>query len=207
MALRTATRILLRDMTRADIREVRRIESRAYADAWPARTFETELNNRFARYRVAVERPVEDAPAEARAPSGPFAALRRLFGGRDRGAERIVGFMGVWYMVDQLHLVTIATAPDAQGSGLGQRLLEDCFDMALEAELPTVVLEVRVSNDRARGLYERYGFKRTGTLRAYYRDNNEDADVMLAGPLDEAARAHLDQLRAAHRARFGDHFE
>mgnify|MGYP003346974160 CR=1 FL=1 len=32
------TRITLRDMTREDVRAVRRIESAAYADAWPTRS-------------------------------------------------------------------------------------------------------------------------------------------------------------------------
>ena len=43
------TRITLRDMTREDVRAVRRIESVAYQDAWPARAFDAELANAFAR--------------------------------------------------------------------------------------------------------------------------------------------------------------
>ncbi|MSQ42364.1 MAG: ribosomal-protein-alanine N-acetyltransferase [Dehalococcoidia bacterium] len=188
------TTIVLRDMTRRDIRAVRRIESAAYRDAWPARVFETELANAFARYRVAVERPAEAAPRR-----GPVAALRRHL-----GRKRIVGFSGVWYMVDQLHLVTIATAPAEQGRGIGQRLLLDCLDLARAADLATVVLEMRVSNHRARALYERFGFRRKGTLKAYYQDNDEDADVMISGVLDDAAtRAHIEALRAEHRLHYG----
>ena len=191
-----ATRITLRDMTRADIRTVRRIESAAYHDAWPARAFDAELANAFARYRVAVEAPI-DAPAQPA--RGTLAMLRRLAGRAE--PQRIVGFMGVWYMQDQMHLVTIATDPAHWGRGIGARLLLDCLDLAREAELPEVVLEVRVGNVRARLLYERMGFHQVGRLIAYYKDNDEDAFVMLSGQLSDAAAierhtAIRDELRA-----------
>ncbi len=196
-----AARITLRDMTREDIRTVRRIESAAYRDAWPSRVFENELENGFAHYRVAVEGSA-DAP-----PSGAFPVFRRLLA-RGASQERIVGFMGVWYMVDQLHLVTIAVDPSRQGEGIGRRLLLDCFDLALDSELNEVVLEVRESNTRARDLYEQFGFRKAGVLKDYYKDNHEDAIVMLSGALDtEATRARLASIREAlhqdHPTAFG----
>lgn len=181
-----ATRIVLRDMTRADIRAVGRIESLAYEDAWPARAFDAELANAFARYRVAIEEPAiaSDEP-ERMGARGAIATLRRRLRRRMR-PDRIVGFIGVWYMHDQMHLVTIAVDPTQQGRGIGARLLLECMDLAREAELPEIVLEVRVTNERAKALYERFGFHRAGTLLAYYQDNGEDAHVMLSGPLDSA---------------------
>lgn len=193
-----AARITLRDMTPNDIRGVRRIESAAYEDAWPARAFASELANAFARYRVAIEQPASDSAApEAR---GPIAALRRRLG-RRVPRERIVGFSGVWYMQDQLHLVTIAVDPAQQSRGIGARLMLDCIDLARAAELPEVVLEVRVGNARAQSLYARFGFRIAGTLRAYYKDNDEDAHVMLSERLDDPATvlrhaAIRDALRA-----------
>ncbi len=193
MAATTASRILLRDMAHRDIRAVRHIESAAYQDAWPSRIFENELENDFAHYRV-LER-VE--PRES--PSGVLPALRRALG-RGRAGDRILGFMGVWYMMDQLHLVTIAVDPADQGRGIGQRLLLDCFDLAREAELGEIVLEVRESNQRARDLYQYFGFRQAGVLKDYYKDNHEDAVVMLSGPLDTPeAIARLDSIRAALR--------
>ncbi len=192
-----ATRITLRDMTRADVRAVRRIESAAYQDAWPARAFDAELANAFARYRVAIETPAEGAPPLP--PRGAIASLRARLTHRAE-PERIVGFMGVWYMHDQMHLVTIAVDPTQQGRGIGARLLLDCLDLAREAELPEVVLEVRVGNTRAHALYERFGFRRAGTLVAYYKDDNEDAHVMLSGQLpDPALLARHEAIRDALR--------
>ena len=174
----TAPRISLRDMTRDDVPAVKRIESAAYQDAWPARLFEKELANGFAQYVVAVEESADPPPA------GPLTALRRaMFGGTH---ERIVGFVGVWYMVDQLHLVTIAVDPGQQRRGIGTRLLLEVFDLAMEAELNEIVLEVRESNDRARAMYEAFGFRKAGQLLDYYKDNHETAIVMLSGALSQA---------------------
>ena len=196
-----SSKIALRDMTHADIGPVRPIESAAYADAWPARAFEGELENAFARYRVAVE-----VPAPAPSFLDPLTDRLPLWAARPLGGPSrhgIVGFMGVWYMVDQLHLVTIAVAPEWQGRGVGQRLLLDCVDMGIEAELSMVVLEVRVTNARARAIYERFGFVRKGTLKAYYEDNHEDADVMILDLTSADALANIEAVRAEHRARFG----
>ena len=191
-------------MSREDIRPVRRIESAAYQDAWPARAFDAEIANAFARYRVVVEEPLDGSAPPA--PHGVIATLRARLGSRP-DATRIVGFMGVWYMQDQMHLVTIAADPKQWGRGIGARLLLDCLDLARDAELPEVVLEVRVTNTRAQALYERFGFRRAGTLLAYYQDNNEDAHIMLCGRLDDPAliarhEAIRDDLRA--RALFAD---
>ncbi len=178
--------ITLRDMTRADLRAVRRIESAAYEDAWPARAFDAELANAFAHYRVAVEAPTRsNVPSPRRGPVARLLHRLARAAGRRADARRIVGFMGVWYMQDQMHLVTIAAEPAQQGRGIGARLLLDCLDLARESELPEIVLEVRVSNTRAQSLYERFGFRRIGTLRAYYKDNDEDAYVMLCGMLTD----------------------
>ena len=41
-----------------------------------------------------------------------------------------------------------------------------------------LTLEVRVSNEPAIRLYEKYGFQSLGTRKGYYQDNNEDALIM-----------------------------
>ena len=76
----------------------------------------------------------------------------------------------------------------------------------LTARLRTLVehgvLEVRVTNTPARRLYEYFGFRQAGILKGYYKDNNEDAYVMLSGPLDDplaiARHAALRETLRAH---------
>jgi len=196
-------RIVLRQMTLADLPGVRAIEERAYADAWPATTFEAELRNAFATYVVAVEFAPEEPlhpPFELRRPSWP---LRWLVPSRVQPRGRLLGFCGMWFHVDQLHIVTLATDPDREGEGIAQRLLLDAFDRAGEAELRNAALEVRPSNARARALYERFGFRERGRSRGYYKNNGEDAIVMLTDDLDTPEmRERIEAIRAAHAARF-----
>lgn len=141
----------------------------------------------------------------ARSPSPP---LRRLFHLGAQGDERVVGFLGLWFTVDQLHIVTIAVDPREQGSGIGQRLLLEAYSIAAESELRTIALEVRPSNARALHLYEQFGYTRAGRLRAYYSDNGEDAIVMVTPELTTPEHVErVTQLGAQHSARFGEQFE
>lgn len=188
------SQIVIREMTADDLREVHRIERAAYQDAWPARAFQEELRNGFAQYLVAVERDEADGPgAETERGRGWRAAFGRLFSAGRR--ERLLGFAGAWFMVDQLHIVTVAVNPPAQGRGIGHRLLLACYDLATEAELGSIVLEVRESNARAQQLYEHFGFRTSGRQVGYYKDNNEDALVMETPRIDAAYRARMEALR------------
>ena len=197
--------ILLRAMEHRDLREVERIEHEAYADAWPHTTFERELANGLAHYFVAAE-PLEDAAAGQRS-AGLRSRLGRLLAPTPP-RDRVLGFAGVWYTVDQLHLVTIAVSPERQGQGIAARMLLECFALALVSELPSITLEVRVSNTRAQRLYGRCGFAQVGRLVRYYSDNDEDALVMVTPQLDpDATREHLAKLTAEHRARYGTAFD
>jgi ribosomal-protein-alanine N-acetyltransferase len=164
----------VRPMTEADLDRVREIEQAAYGtDAWSRRTFEDELVNGFSTYLVA------------EAPNG-----------------RVSAFAGVWFMRDQLHLVTIAVDPPFQRLGIAGALLLRCLALAEESELESVVLEVRDSNAGAQALYERFGFRRLGRLRRYYRDNDEDAIVMQTPDLADAEyQAVLGGLRDRFAAR------
>lgn len=157
----------IRPMLEDDLDAVREIEEAAYGtDAWSRRTLEDELINGSSSYLVA------------EAPNGS-----------------IVGFAGVWFMRDQVHLVTIAVDPPFQRLGIAARLLLSCLELAREAEMPSLVLEVRASNTAAQRLYERFGFRRLGRLRQYYKDDGEDALVVETPSLDdEAHRRLIEQL-------------
>jgi [ribosomal protein S18]-alanine N-acetyltransferase len=206
MAAATTLRLRLREMTLDDVPGVRRIEVAAYEDAWPQTTFEEELRNSFATYLVAVE--VTDAPPEPPGASPARSWWARVFTGPPReepaaSTERIAGYCGAWFHVDQLHIVTVAVAPERQGHGIAQRLLLECFDRAIEAELRNVTLEVRPSNVRAQEIYRRFGFQQVGIHRAYYANNGEDALVMLTPDLSSGElRTRLDAVRAEVDARF-----
>ena len=172
-------RIAIRPLTPADVRAVRRIERVAYGSANPRTAFERELRNGLSAYLAAIDGSDDASPAQRRrwTRRGPVGWLRRRLGAGE-GAP-ILGFAGVWYTHEQLHLVTIAVDPRRQRRGIALALLLAVCDLAIEADLDSVALEVRASNAGAMRLYERCGFRRVGRLRNYYSDNREDAIVML----------------------------
>ena len=204
--------IAIRPLRADDVAAVRRIERSAYGSANPRTAFDRELRNGLAQYLVA-EAVAEDVAAEidedVASRDGLLGRLRRLgarLGGGDR-SRPLRGFAGVWFTHDQLHLVTIAVAPERQGQGVAQALLLATCDLAVEAGLDSVALEVRPSNGRAIALYERFGFAHHGRVQRYYTDNAEDALVMLLdGLATPEGRTALARRRAAHRERYGERF-
>ncbi len=97
-----------------------------------------------------------------------------------REASRLVGYICLWEVADELHITNIAVHPDSRRRGFGRALLGRTLDDARDRALRLVVLEVRPSNMEARALYESFGFHVVGRRRGYYYDTGEDALVMEA---------------------------
>ncbi|WP_424215440.1 ribosomal protein S18-alanine N-acetyltransferase [Streptomyces sp. BI20] len=110
-------------------------------------------------------------------------ATHRYVVAEDPGTGRLLGYAGLASAADTADVQTIAVAADAQGTGLGARLLTELIRAATAFECAEVLLEVRVDNARAQRLYERFGFEPVGFRRGYYQPGNVDALVMrLADP-------------------------
>jgi ribosomal-protein-alanine N-acetyltransferase len=110
----------------------------------------------------------------------------------------ILGYAGFWLMVDEAHISTIAVRPDWRGLGLGELLLAAMLERATGLEADRATLEVRVSNITAQNLYHKYGFRRAGLRRRYYRDNDEDALIMSTERLTSASfQGQFQQLKRA----------
>lgn len=94
--------------------------------------------------------------------------------------DQLVGYFIAMPGVDELHLLNITVAPAEQGQGYGSLLLDHVRALARQLSLPRLLLEVRGSNERARGLYLRRGFQDVGLRRGYYpaAQGREDALVM-----------------------------
>lgn len=93
--------------------------------------------------------------------------------------------------LDEMHLLNITVAPEFQSAGHGQRLLQVVQARACQRGLPTLWLEVRQSNARARSLYRRLGYAEVGLRKGYYpapQSQREDAVVMRL-PLAQTAQA------------------
>jgi ribosomal-protein-alanine N-acetyltransferase len=104
--------------------------------------------------------------------------VARCWVGRAEG--RIVGYICLWEVADELHVTNVAVHPDVRRRGIARALLESVFARARAANSRMVLLEVRPSNTEALALYESFGFRVVGRRRGYYYDTGEDALVMEA---------------------------
>ena len=162
-------RVTIEPMRLEDVTAVHGIERLSFTTPWPAYAFEQELRgNRLARYLVA------------------------------RAGDAVVGFAGLWLMVDEAHITTFSVHPDWRRQGIGRQLLVSLVELAIEISARRMTLEVRVSNEAARALYRSFGFEVTGRRPRYYTDDHEDALVMTTPELTDPL---IVRVLAAERAR------
>lgn len=149
-------RVDIRRLTLADLTDIERIEKRVYPTPWSRSMFAGELAK----------------PASVCL--GAFDELGRL-----------VGYLIVSRYVDAWHIMNVAVDLDLRRAGIGSRLLAELFELTARDSERGYTLEVRVSNEAAVALYERFGFGKSGVRRGYYTDNREDALVMWKDPIGE----------------------
>jgi ribosomal-protein-alanine N-acetyltransferase len=95
--------------------------------------------------------------------------------------EQLLGYFVLMKGLDETHLLNITVTPEAQGQGHARHMLKEVAAWSAGQGAQWLWLEVRVSNTRARRIYERYGFKEMGVRRNYYplaAFKREDAVVM-----------------------------
>ena len=137
-----------------DLDAVLAIERQCYPHPWSSQQFLQELENPVASILVG---EIED---------------------------KIVGYVCYWLIAGEMQILNLATSPLLRRNGIAAQLLEQAFERCFEAKLFSSWLEVRSGNQAAMALYQRYGFKLSGTRRAYYRDG-EDAFVMVKNFTDQ----------------------
>ncbi|MCH7810312.1 MAG: ribosomal protein S18-alanine N-acetyltransferase [Chloroflexi bacterium] len=219
--MKIATRFLVRRMRLSDIPQVLEVERQSFPSMWPPTAFRRELQqNRLAHYIVIGEaNPAVAAVASSDPPPEPgpisrfLGEIKHILTGDDPAslpppeerAELITGFIGLWMLPDEVHIVTIAVRDSHRRQGIGEMLLIAALHLAREKIQPMVTLEVRVSNDAAIRLYEKYGFEQVGRRPRYYSDNHEDADILTANAVTTSDYAdRFARLREEHRARYGE---
>jgi len=131
-----------------DLDELMKIEKVSFPTPWSKESYLAELDNEVSVYRVI-----------------------RLNG-------KLVGYGGMWQIVDEAHITNIAVHPDFRGQGIGERLMEELIGMAKQQRSIGITLEVRPSNQEALRMYSKMGFLPTAIRKGYYTDTNEDALIM-----------------------------
>ncbi|HET7578759.1 MAG TPA: ribosomal protein S18-alanine N-acetyltransferase [Bacillales bacterium] len=141
--------VRFRYMTLEDISGVLKVEHASFSMPWSEAAFYNELTgNRFATYILA-----------------------EMDG-------KIIGYCGVWVIIDEAHITNIALMPEYRGKKIGEALLRTAMQYARMRGARKMTLEVRVSNEVAQALYRKLGFEPGGIRKNYYTDNYEDALVM-----------------------------
>jgi ribosomal-protein-alanine N-acetyltransferase len=107
-------------------------------------------------------------------------AVTRIF--LVRTAGQVAGYCSTWFLPGELHINNMAIRPACRRQGLAALLLTKVLEAARDAGCDRATLEVRRSNDAARQLYEKLGFRLAGLRPAYYTDPVEDALILWRGP-------------------------
>ena len=111
-------------------------------------------------------------------------------------AGEVVGYIGMWFVVGEAHIGTLAVLPEHRGAGIGEALLVALLEYALAREGHFVTLEYRIGNLPAAGLYHKYGFTPTRVRKGYYTDTGEDAvEVVMRDLATREGRARLRVLK------------
>ncbi|KAJ48829.1 ribosomal-protein-alanine N-acetyltransferase [Clostridium tetanomorphum] len=90
----------------------------------------------------------------------------------------IIGFGGLWIILDEAHITNIAVHPEYRGIGIGSMLLYALIALCKNKSVEHMTLEVRKSNIAAQNLYKKFNFIEEGMRKKYYSDNGEDALIM-----------------------------
>ena len=140
--------IKIEPMTSKDIDGVFEVEKSCFKHYWSKESFQKELKNNLAKYLVA------------------------------KLDNKIVGYIGIWLVLDEGHITNVAVHQDYRGMKIGDLLVKSMINQCKENKIVSMTLEVRVSNTIAQNLYKKYGFKLSGIRKEYYSDNKEDAMIM-----------------------------
>ncbi|MFA5536750.1 MAG: ribosomal protein S18-alanine N-acetyltransferase, partial [Bacillota bacterium] len=92
--------------------------------------------------------------------------------------NEVIGYAGMWLIIDEAHITTIAVNPAFRGKQFGKLLLAELLARAAILGADKATLEVRPSNQAAQNLYKEMGFVVAGSRKQYYTDTGEDAIIM-----------------------------
>ena len=96
----------------------------------------------------------------------------------DAPVRTIAGYIVLWLVEDEMHILNLAVAPPNRRQGTARELVLAAIKRAHQKGAKRAFLEVRASNAAAQKLYLDLGFTGTSVRRDYYDAPIEDAVVM-----------------------------
>ena len=136
--------------SKEDIQGIFEISNLSFKLPWSMESIKSEIDNPSAKYIVA----------------------------KDMESNKVLGFIGIWIILDEGDITNIAVHPEFRNLGIGEKLLSSMIELCDSLNCNIINLEVRSSNLPAISLYKKLNFLEVGLRKGYYEDNKEDAILM-----------------------------
>ena len=141
--------MIFTEMNEKHVAQVAELEKLCFGtEAWSEKSVASELENKLALWLVAEE------------------------------DGKVLGYVGSQTVMDETDMMNIAVHPDCRNRGIAIGLVGGLIEALKSRGSHSLMLEVRVSNEPARKLYEKLGFVQVGLRKNYYRNPKEDACIL-----------------------------
>lgn len=140
---------IIERMTRVDVAQVEAIEQEIFSVPWSEKSFIDACETKENVYIVC----------------------------KDNG--KVLGYCGMWTVLGEGNITNMAVAKEYRRQGIAKLLMSEMERISIkENGVDVFFLEVRQSNENAKKLYEKMGYKPIGTRKRFYEKPVEDAIVM-----------------------------
>lgn len=130
------------------VASVAEMERQCFSDPWSEKSVASELHNPFSLWLIAEVDGV------------------------------VAGYVGSQTVLDSADMMNLAVSPSFRRQGIGERLVNCLTEALKEKGVKTLLLEVRISNEPAKELYQKLGFEMVGKRPRYYEKPREDALIL-----------------------------
>ena len=140
--------MIITKMSSEHVPQIALLEKMCFHDPWSENSISSELNNSLSVWLVALD------------------------------GESVVGYVGSQTVLGWTDMMNVAVHPDYRRKGIAEQLVVSVENELKNRESTCLTLEVRVSNEPAKSLYDKLGFAEVGRRKNYYRNPREDALIL-----------------------------
>lgn len=140
--------MIITKMSSEHVPQIALLEKMCFHDPWSENSISSELNNSLSLWLVALD------------------------------GESVVGYVGSQTVLGWTDMMNVAVHPDYRRKGIAEQLVVSLENELKNRESTCLTLEVRVSNEPAKSLYDKLGFAEVGRRKNYYRNPREDALIL-----------------------------
>lgn len=136
-------------MSEADFKEVAEIDKKVFSVSWSEKSFRDAALSPENLYLVCLQ------------------------------DDKIAGYCGMWGSFGDGNITNVCVKEEYRNQGVGYEMLSELMNIGInEYKIEVFYLEVRQSNDSAKHLYEKLGFRSIGVRKNFYEKPVEDANIM-----------------------------